>query len=100
MKDDLEKLVDSFFFTLTCFGYITKLFVFLLRRDEIEGFFKRLHQPIFAPRRKEDLTILKEFIVSARASTLIYVSLTTLTVGSWILYPLVDGKEVYHTFST
>ncbi|XP_043480287.1 uncharacterized protein LOC122509987, partial [Leptopilina heterotoma] len=28
-----------------------------------------------------------------RASTLIYVSLTILTVGSWILFPLVDNKE-------
>ncbi|XP_051156145.1 uncharacterized protein LOC127278454 [Leptopilina boulardi] len=93
MRNDLEKLIDSFFFTLTCVGYITKLIVFLLRRKEIDNFFTRLHQPIFAPKRKEDLTVLKDFILSARVSTLIYVSLTVLTVGSWILFPLIEGKE-------
>ena len=94
MRGDIQKLVESSFFTLTCVGYVTKLVVFLLRRKEIEGFFERLHDPIFAPRRIEHLMVLKDSTVTAKASSMTFMVLSMLTCACWILFPLVDTNQV------
>lgn len=93
-RSDVQKVVDSSFFTLTCVGYVAKLVVFILRRQEVEGFFKRLHHPIFAPRRKEHLAVLKDYTNVAKASSMTFMVLSMITCATWILFPLVDSSQV------
>lgn len=94
MRGNLRNLVESSFFTLTCAGYTTKLFLFLLRRKEIENFLKRLHQPIFAPQRKEHFIILKKWSNIAKVNSLVYLALCLFTCVWWIMYPFVDKSQV------
>ena len=94
MRGNLQKLVESCFFTFTCAGYATKLFLFLLHRKEIEEFFKRLHHPIFAPRRKEHLVVLKISTDTAKMNSIVYLALCLFTCVWWIMYPFVDSKQV------
>ncbi|XP_051155877.1 odorant receptor Or2-like [Leptopilina boulardi] len=94
MRTDLKELVDSSFFTLTCVGYASKLVVFLFRRKKIEQFFQRLHDPIFVPRRIEHLNIMKKSAITGRASSITFLSLSLGTCVLWIVFPLVENREV------
>lgn len=94
MRGDMKQLVDSSFFTLTCVGYASKLVVFLFRRKKIEGFFQRLNNPIFAPRRIEHLNVLKKSAKTGRASSYTFLSLSLGTCVLWIIFPLVENREV------
>lgn len=94
MRGDMKELVDSSFYTLTCVGYTSKLLNLLFRRKNIEGFFKRLNDPIFTPRRKEHLNLLKESADIGRASTITFISLSLGTCVIWIIFPLVENREV------
>lgn len=94
IRDDIQKLVESSFFTLTCAAYVVKLAVLLLRRTEIEEFLERLQGPIFFSRRIEHLMVLKNSVVIAKASSRSLMVLVLLTCVCWILFPLVDSTQV------
>lgn len=94
MRGDLKELVDNSFFTMTCIGYASKLIVFILRRNKIEEFFDRLRQPIFYPKGKKHFDVLNEYTIAARTNTMIYISLVLATCVTWIIFPLVDMKQV------
>ncbi|XP_043480285.1 uncharacterized protein LOC122509986 [Leptopilina heterotoma] len=94
MRGDMKELVDNSFFTLTCIGYASKLIVFILQRKKLEEFFDRLKNPMFFPKRKKHLDVLNEYTISARTNTAIYISLVLATCTTWIIFPLVDSKQI------
>lgn len=94
MRGNLRNLVESSFFTLTCAGYTTKLFLFLFRRKKIEEFLKRLHNPIFVPQRNEHFHVLRIWSNIARDNSLVYLALCLFTCVWWIMYPFVDKTQV------
>ena len=94
MRGDLQKMVDGFFFTLTCISYTSKLGVFLMHRKEIENFFERLHDPIFSPRQSKHLEVMRNCTFIAKASALIFLILPQLTCICWIIIPLIDTNQV------
>lgn len=93
-RNDVQKIVDSSFFTLTCVGYVAKLVVFISRRNKVEEFFQRLHHPLFTPKRKEHFEVLKDYTNVAKASSMTFMVLSMITCASWILFPLVDSSQV------
>lgn len=98
MRGNLRKLVKSSFFTLTCAGYTTKLFLFLLRRKKIEQFLERLYHPVFEPQRKEHFAVLKTWSNTARGNSSVYLALCLFTCVWWIMYPFVDNTKVVNSF--
>ncbi|XP_033229545.1 odorant receptor 49b-like [Belonocnema kinseyi] len=92
-RGSLEKLIDGSFLTLSCIICATKLGIFCRRLKDIEKFFERLHQPIFAPKRKEQLLVLKNCTSIGNAYALLFFILPQLTFFSWILIPLIDNKS-------
>ena len=94
MRGDLLKMVDGFFFTLTCISCTSKLGVFFMRRKEIESFFERLHDPIFSPRQSKHLEIMQNCMFIAKVTTLIFLIMPQVTSISWIIIPLIDSSQV------
>ncbi|XP_033229544.1 odorant receptor Or1-like [Belonocnema kinseyi] len=70
MRGNLQKLVESSFFTLTCAGYATKLFL-----------------------KKEHLAVLKSSNNTAELNSMVYLALCLFTCMWWIMYPFVDSKQ-------
>lgn len=95
MRNNVQELVDSSFFTLSCIAYASKFIVFISRRKTVEEFFQRLHDPIFIPRRKEHFDLLEESADTARTTSMTLLSIAMTTCITWIIFPLVENKEVW-----
>ncbi|XP_051157725.1 uncharacterized protein LOC127279421 [Leptopilina boulardi] len=93
MRRDLQEIVENSLLTLTCVAFVSKLVVFLLRRNKIEEFFQRLHDPIFYPKRKEHLNVLKESAAIGQASAITFLSLSLSTCLIWIIIPLTVNRQ-------
>ncbi|XP_043480284.1 uncharacterized protein LOC122509985 [Leptopilina heterotoma] len=93
MRNNVQELVDSSFFTLSCIAYASKSIIFITRRKKVEEFFQRLHDPIFTPKRKEHFDVLEESAVTARTTSVALLSIAMTTCITWIIFPLIENRE-------
>ena len=93
-RGNLKQIINTSFWTFNCIVYTAKLGIFFFRRKEIENCFERLHQPIFTPKRKEHLVVLKNCAFIGKVCAIIFFTLPQLTCICWILIPLIDIKNV------